>query len=235
MLLADQPMPPLHLRQLGVVRYADGLALQQQLREQRCEDRIPDTLLLLQHHPVLTTTRRWGREHLLASEEMLAARGVEIHETDRGGDITAHAPGQLVAYPILKLEGEERDLPRYVRNLEGAVMDVLQQHGLTGHRIEGEAGVWMEPVHEHGKWEKVCAIGVKGSRFVMSHGLALNVTTDLSIFDLIVPCGLGHRGVTSMQSRLGPRTPTMDVVEKQLAQALARSLRRDLVETPAPS
>jgi lipoyl(octanoyl) transferase len=221
--------PPLLVRRLGLVPYRDAFALQQQLRTQRINDAIPDTLLLLEHPAVITVTRRWGRTHVLADDAALAARGIEVVEVDRGGDVTAHAPGQLVAYPIVKLHGAERDLPRYVRALEQAVLDVLAALGLSGLRVAGESGVFMEPLLAGGRLEKVAAVGVKGTRFVMSHGTALNVTTDLSIFDLVVPCGLSHRGVTRVQDRLpSSATPSMDRVMDLFAPALARALGRTL-------
>ncbi|MEW5849969.1 MAG: lipoyl(octanoyl) transferase LipB [Myxococcota bacterium] len=220
--------PPLHVKHLGTVPYVDGLRIQRELREARLRDDVEDTLLLLEHPPVITVTRRHGRANVLVDDATLAARGVELHEADRGGDVTAHAPGQLVAYPVVKLHGAEKDLPRYVRNLEGAVIDVLAQYGLVGVRVPGESGVFMEPTVEGGRLEKVCAIGVKGTRWVMSHGLALNVRTDLSVFSLIVPCGLQHRGVTSLRERLGEGAPSVGEAGVRLAEALARSLGRML-------
>ena len=219
--------PVLEIRRLGMVPYREALALQQTLRTQRLEDAIPDTVLLLEHPAVLTVTRRFGRSNVLASEQQLHALGIDVVEVDRGGDVTAHAPGQLVAYPIVKLQGEQRDLPRYVRALEQSVLDVLARLGLAGQRVAGESGVFLEPQSPDGKLEKICAVGVKGTRFVMSHGLAFNVRTDLSIFSLIVPCGLHHRGVTSLQARLGPAaTPTVDDMGEQVAVALAAALGR---------
>lgn len=216
------------VKRLGVVPYLEAFALQKEMREQRIHDEIPDTLLLLEHPPVITVTRRFGRQNVLVSDEVLAAKNISLVEVDRGGDVTAHAPGQVVAYPIVKLAGEERDLPRYVRALEQAVIDVLALHGLEGMRIKGESGVFLEPRTPGGLTEKICAIGVKGTRFVMSHGLAFNVATDLSIFGLIVPCGLQHRGVTSLLQRLGERTPSVEQVMDELAPALAKSLGRTL-------
>ena len=158
--------PPLVMRRLGMVAYEDAFELQKQLREQRLHDEIHDTLLLLQHPPVITITRRFGRQNVLASDAELAARTIHLVEVDRGGDVTAHAPGQLVAYPIVKLGADERDLPRYVRGLEQAVMDVMAAHGLTGERIAGESGVFLPPVEPGGLFEKISAVGVKGTRWV---------------------------------------------------------------------
>ncbi|MBI5498089.1 MAG: lipoyl(octanoyl) transferase LipB [Deltaproteobacteria bacterium] len=230
----SDPAPVLRLRKLGTVPYRDAFDLQKQLRDQRQDDVIPDTLLLLEHPAVITITRRWGRTNVLATDALLAARGIDLVEVDRGGDVTVHAPGQLVAYPIVKLEGEERDLPRYVRALEQAVLDVMAGLGLAGQRIPGESGVFLDPPAPGGRMEKICAVGVKGTRFVTSHGLAFNVTTDLSVFSLVVPCGLQHRGVTSLQARLGARTPPMDAVMDTLAPALARALGRRLEAAAGP-
>ena len=129
--------PPLQARHLGLLPYAEAFALQKQLREQRLADDIPDTLLLLQHPPTITITRRFGRTHVLVSDEELARQHIALVEVDRGGDVTAHAPGQLVAYPIIKLVGAERDLPRFLRALEAAVISVLQRFGITDKRRDG--------------------------------------------------------------------------------------------------
>ena len=222
-------LPPLAVHRMGIVPYRDALAEQQRVRAQRLAGQGQDTLLLLEHPPVITTTRRHGASHITADPDVLSAHGVEVVQTDRGGDVTAHALGQLVAYPIVRLEGPERDLPRYMRNLEQAVLGVLQAVGLEGIRVVGEPGVFLAPTAEGGKYEKVCAVGVKGTRFVMSHGLALNVSTALEVFGFIVPCGLHHRGVTSLQARLGARTPSMDAVMDLLAPRLATALGRALV------
>jgi lipoyl(octanoyl) transferase len=183
---------------LGLVPYGEALALQQHLVERRRRDEIPDQLLLLQHPPVITTGVRTAdaRDHIVAGVEELQRRGVEVHEAGRGGDVTFHGPGQLVGYPILALPPERRDLHRYVRDLEEALILSLRRWGIEGGRISGLTGVWVGQ-------EKVAAIGVRVSRWITSHGFALNVTTDLSHFGLIVPCGITDKGVTSMQRLLG--------------------------------
>lgn len=183
---------------LGLVPYGEALALQQHLVERRRRDEIPDQLLLLQHPPVITTGVRTAdaRAHIVAGVEELQRRGVEVHEAGRGGDVTFHGPGQLVGYPILALPPERRDLHRYVRDLEEALILSLRRWGIEGGRISGLTGVWVGQ-------EKVAAIGVRVSRWITSHGFALNVTTDLSHFGLIVPCGITDKGVTSMQRLLG--------------------------------
>lgn len=191
---------------LGLVPYAEALALQQDLVERRRREEIPDQLLLLQHPPVITTGVRTAdaRAHIVAGEAQLRARGVEVHEAGRGGDVTFHGPGQLVGYPILALPSERRDLHRYVRDLEEALILTIRGWGLEGGRIKGLTGVWVGQ-------EKVAAIGVRVSRWITSHGFALNVTTDLSHFGLIVPCGITDKGVTSMERLLGRPVPMAEV------------------------
>ena len=186
-------MRELAVRRLGTVTYADGLALQQTLVEDRRADRIPDTLVLLQHPHVLTlgVKRDAARSHVVASPDVLQARGVEVHEAGRGGDITYHGPGQLVAYPILDLRPDRQDVHRYVRDLEEVLIRTAADCGIASTRIPGLTGVWVGD-------QKLAAIGVRISRWITSHGFALNHRTDLSHFQLIVPCGIADRGVTSL-------------------------------------
>ncbi len=188
----------LHVRKLGLVPYADALALQRSLVEDRRAGRIGDTLLLLEHPHVLTLGVRGdgGRAHILASAETLAARGVEVFEAGRGGDVTYHGPGQLVGYPILDLSPEYRDVHRYVRNLEEVLIRTAGDYGIAAGRVDGLTGVWV------GR-EKLAAIGVRIARWITSHGFALNVDANLDYFSLIVPCGLADRGVTSLSRLLG--------------------------------
>lgn len=212
-------MRTLEVRRLGVVPYADGLALQQQLVDDRRAGRIGDTLLLLQHPHVLTIgVRKDGHRHVLATPERLAALGVDVHETGRGGDVTYHGPGQIVGYPILDLNPDRRDVHRYVRDLEDVMIRVCERHGLEADRIAGRSGTWvMSP--QLGP-EKIGAIGVRVSRWITSHGFAFNVTTDLSYFGLIVPCGISDRGVTSLEKATG-RAHDLPAVEAQLIAAFA--------------
>lgn len=189
----------IEVRRLGTVPYAEALELQAQLVQQRRDGTIADQLLLLEHPPVITlgVKARNDRSHVLASEEVLRAQGVDMHESGRGGDVTYHGPGQLVGYPILHLdEPARRDVHRYVRDLEEMLIRALAEFGIEASRAPGLTGVWVGS-------DKVAAIGVRISRWVTSHGFALNVDTDLSRFDLIVPCGIRGRGVTSMQRLLG--------------------------------
>lgn len=191
-------MKRLQVRSLGTVGYEEGVALQARLVEARRLGEIPDTLLLLEHPHVVTLGVKVHRDrtHVVASPEVLAARGVTVHESGRGGDVTYHGPGQLVGYPIFDLNPDRRDLHRYVRDVEEALIRALADFGIAAGRLAGLTGVWVGDA-------KVAAIGVRISRWVTSHGFALNLTTDLSYFDLIVPCGIADRGVTSMERLLG--------------------------------
>jgi lipoyl(octanoyl) transferase len=194
------------VRRLGVVPYVDGLELQRQLVDERKADRIPDTLLLLQHPHVLTIgVKKDGRSHILASPERLQSLGVDVFETGRGGDVTYHGPGQLVGYPIVDLNPDRRDVHRYVRDLEEVMIRVCADYGLAAGRVKGFSGAWIGD-------EKIGAIGVRISRWITSHGFAFNVATDVDFFNLIVPCGIADKGVTSLASKLG-RAVSMDEVE----------------------
>jgi lipoyl(octanoyl) transferase len=178
------------LRELGRTDYATALELQRQLVAERYEGIIPDQLLLLEHPHVITLGRNGHAGNLLASAEVLSRAGVAFHPTDRGGDITYHGPGQLVGYPIVDLREWKRDVGAYVRGVEQAIIDTLADYGISAGRIPKLTGVWVDD-------RKIAAIGVHISRWVTSHGFALNVSTDLSYFQYIVPCGL-TKPVTSM-------------------------------------
>jgi lipoyl(octanoyl) transferase len=199
----------LDVRKLGLVSYEDALALQRSLVDDRRAGRIGDTLLLLEHPHVITLGVRGGRSHVLATAEVLAARGVEIHETGRGGDVTYHGPGQIVGYPILDLNPDRRDVHQYVRDLEEVLIRTAADFGIAAGRVSGLTGVWVGD-------EKLAAIGVRIARWITSHGFALNVTTDLDYFSLIVPCGIADRGVTSMSRLLG-RPVELDKVQGRIA------------------
>lgn len=190
-------MRALEVRHLGRLAYGDALALQRALVADRQAGRVDDLLLLVEHAPVLTLGVRGdgGRGHILATDAQLAARGIEVFEAGRGGDVTYHGPGQVVGYPILDLNPDRRDVHRYVRDLEEVLIRVAADFGVTGGRMPGLTGVWVGG-------EKLAAIGVRISRWVTSHGFALNVTTNLDDFNLIVPCGIADRGITSF-ARLG--------------------------------
>jgi lipoyl(octanoyl) transferase len=204
-------MRPLEIRRLGLVHYADALALQKTLVTERQAQRVDDLLLLVEHPPVLTLGVRGdgGRGHILASDAVLAARGIEVFETGRGGDVTYHGPGQLVGYPIVDLNPDRRDVHRYVRDLEAVLIGAAADCGISAGRLAGLTGVWVGP-------EKLAAIGVRISRWVTSHGFALNVSTNLDDFQLIVPCGIADRGVTSL-AKLGAATDWHTVEERVIA------------------
>ena len=199
------------VRRIGRIAYGDALALQRSLVEDRRAGRIPDTLLLVEHPHVLTLGVRGdgGRSHILASPDTLAARGVEVYETGRGGDITYHGTGQIVGYPILDLRPDRCDVHRYVRDLEEVLIRTAADYGIQAQRVEGLTGVWV------GR-EKLAAIGVRIARWITSHGFAFNVTTDLEYFNLIVPCGIPDRGVTSLARLLGRRVELADVQDRIL-------------------
>jgi lipoyl(octanoyl) transferase len=205
------------VRRLGLIDYDAALDLQQRLVEDRRGGRIGDTLLLLQHPPVITlgVKTRGQRANVVATPEVLSRAGVKVRETGRGGDVTYHGPGQLVGYPILDLRPDRRDVHRYVRDLEQALIDALATFGIQGGRVAGLTGVW---IGAQGREQKIAAIGVRISRWITSHGFALNVGTDLSHFDLIVPCGIVDRGVTSMERALG-RPVEMATVEDAVVRA----------------
>jgi lipoyl(octanoyl) transferase len=213
--------------QLGTVDYAAGLRLQERLVALRKEGRIGDVLLLLEHSPVITLGRNAKAKNILASPELLAQRGVELFECDRGGDVTFHGPGQIVGYPIFDLrempssEGKRKTLGaiEYVRRLEEVLIRTCADFGIPAKRIAGLTGVWTN--HTDGapaRESKIAAIGVHISRAVTSHGFALNVNTDLSYFNLIIPCGIEAKAVTSIEKELGKPMPLQDV-----AHALSRN------------
>ena len=196
------------VRRLGVVDYPAALDLQRELVEQRKQGLIPDQLLLLEHPHVITLGARNhnARSNVLETPESLARQGVALFETGRGGDVTYHGPGQLVGYPILELPKDRRDVHRYVRDLEEVLIGAVAEFGITAARIPGLTGIWVDD-------RKLAAIGVRISRWVTSHGFALNVSTDLSRFDLIVPCGIADKGVTSMERLLGRPVPMAEVAD----------------------
>jgi lipoate-protein ligase B len=181
---------------LGVMPYAGALTLQREAAKARLSGAIADdVLLLVEHPPVITLGRSTKDGNLLASAELLAARGVELFEVERGGDVTFHGPGQLVGYPIINLEHHTRDLHWYLRQLEEVLMRTLASFDVAGSRSAGKTGVWV-------KDRKIASIGVHARQWVTWHGFALNVTTDLSYFDLMVPCGIQDVAMTSLEREL---------------------------------
>jgi len=226
----------LHLLHLGRIPYAEGLALQQKVVAARKQNLIGDTLLLLEHPPVLTLGRNASRSNILASDEFLAQRGIELHEINRGGDVTYHGPGQLVGYPIIDLRG---DLPGkkgphlgpvdYVRLLEEVLIRTCGDFGVMTQRIAKRTGVWTVPggsIQE----KKIAAIGVHVSQGVTSHGFALNVTTDLRDFEWIIPCGITDRAVTSLELEAdGGHQPTMENAINSAARNFGRIFERQVL------
>ena len=218
----------LEVRRLGRMPYGEALELQKSLVEQRRAGTVGDLLLLVEHPSVLTLGVRGdgGRSHILASDEELASREIGVFETGRGGDITYHGPGQIVGYPIIDLDPDRRDVHKYVRDIEEVLIRVAADYGIVTGRVPGLTGVWAGD-------EKLAAIGVRIQRWVTSHGFALNHTTDLSHFSLIVPCGISDKGVTSLQ-KLGcvaTRSEVEDRIAEHFGAVFGRTVR---TAPPAP-
>jgi lipoyl(octanoyl) transferase len=201
---------------LGLIGYAEAYALQKHVVAARKAEVIDDVILFCEHPHVITQGRNGKREHLLVSERVLRQKGMEYHETSRGGDITYHGPGQIVGYPILNLSTIRRDVVWYVRTLEEAMIRATAEFGVTAERVAGKTGIWVRTGNTE---EKLAAIGVHISRWVTSHGFAYNVSTDLRNFDLIVPCGIADRKATSLEKLLG-----RSVEEKEVAPRIANHL-----------
>jgi lipoyl(octanoyl) transferase len=196
---------------LGRIRYAEALARMEKQVEERLAKRTGDVLFLLEHEPVLTLGRGAKAANIVADPSFLAAQGIEVHETGRGGDVTYHGPGQIVGYPVLDLAPDRKDVRRYVADLEEVMIRACAAYGVTAGRMPGLIGAWVDGSR------KVGAIGVRISRWVTSHGFALNVTTALDGFQLIVPCGIRDKGVTSIARESEGEVcfePALDVVER---------------------
>jgi len=214
------------LLDLGLMAFAEAWDLQRELVAARKASVIPNVLLFCQHPHVITLGRNGKRDHLLASDSKLRQVGVEFHTTDRGGDITYHGPGQLVGYPILDLGGLRKDVVWYVRQLEEAMIRASADFGVVAGRQPGFTGVWVD---RDGRQEKLAAIGVHISRWVTSHGFAYNVSTDLSYFDWIVPCGIADKKPTSLERMLGTRISVNHVagqLTRHLAEVFGLDIRR---------
>jgi lipoate-protein ligase B len=207
---------------LGRTRYRECWDLQRALFARRAVDELTDLLLLTEHEHVFTLGTGADVHHLLAGDAELFERGIDVVAVDRGGDITYHGPGQLVGYPLLDLHAYTRDLHWYLRRLEEVIIRMLGEFHVSGSRLEGYTGVWVGA-------EKICAIGIKASRWITMHGFALNVTTDLSFYDRIIPCGIFDRGVTSLQAVLGS-APPMETVESAVVRAFAEVFGAALTE-----
>ena len=195
------------MRRLGRVSYAEGLALQERLVRERQAQAAPDTLLLLEHDPVFTLGRNARAENVLFPADDLRARGFDVFEVGRGGDVTYHGPGQVVGYPIVDLSPDRRDVHRYVRDLEDVLIRTCADYGIAAERVAGRTGCWV------GR-EKIGAIGVRIARWVTSHGFAFNVANDLAPFGLIVPCGIRDASVTSLTRLLGRPVATEEVMDR---------------------
>ena len=212
--------PLFQLVDLGRMRYAEAMELQQAVVEQRKRGEIPDQLLIVEHPHVVTMGRNGHSENLLASPELLERAGIDFHHTDRGGDVTYHGPGQIVGYPIVDLREWKRDVSAYLRALEQVLIETLDEFGIAAGRMLGATGVWVDGA-------KAAAMGVHISRWVTSHGFALNVDPDLDYFRYIVPCGL-RQPVTSMRA-LGCSAGREEVTAA-IAGAFARVFGRAIME-----
>lgn len=200
-------MKPLLVVNLGRTKYADAWELQKQIFTARLAQRIGDVLLLTEHDHVYTLGKAADDNHLLAKDEELSKKGVDVFWIDRGGDITYHGPGQIVGYPIIDLNQHYNDIHRYLRDIEEAIIRTLGEYGIAAGRESEFTGVWV-------KDEKIAALGVKVSKWITMHGFALNVSTDLSYFDRIIPCGIFHKGVTTLRNLLGKEIVLEDVHKK---------------------
>jgi lipoate-protein ligase B len=212
----------LQVLDLGRVPYEKAWKYQKELVENRRRGEIGDSLVFVEHPPVLTLGRSWKRQNILADTPALTEKGVEVYEVERGGDVTYHGPGQVVGYPIVNLADRGRDLHRYLRDLEEVILRVVGSYGLEARRHEGLTGVWVGE-------EKVCAFGVAVRSWVTYHGFALNVNTDLSFFNLIHPCGIQDMGVTSL-AKLQGHWVDPEEVKARIAEAFAQVFGYSLEE-----
>jgi lipoyl(octanoyl) transferase len=222
--------PSLLIADLGRLPYVEALELQRRVARARITGAVAeDVLLLVEHPPVVTLGRSSKDAHLVASRELLASRGVELHEVERGGDVTFHGPGQLVGYPVIDLKRHRQDLHWYLRQVEEGLIRGIGALGLRGGRLGGFTGVWIDPGADAdggptlagGRPRKIASIGVHARDWVTWHGFALNVETDLSYFDLIVPCGIQGVTMTSVRRELGDGAPALPVVADEIAAAMA--------------
>jgi lipoyl(octanoyl) transferase len=224
----SRAVPSITAHLLGRVGYREAHALQERLLEARIAGQIGDTLLLLEHPPVLTLGRAAKREHVLFAPDHLRSLGVDVVETGRGGDVTYHGPGQLVGYPIVDLKPDRQDVRKYVSSLEETMIRLAADYGITATRVQGLNGAWVED-------RKIGAVGVRIRKWVTMHGFAINGTTDLTHFDWIVPCGIRDRAVTSIERERGVR-PTYEELAEKAARIFASLYEAELTITrEAPS
>ena len=201
---SKQPEMPVIHKDLGFADYKDVWDLQKETHLKKQQGSADDILYTVEHNNVYTLGKTGSRDHILINDEEMKAKGISYYEIDRGGDITYHGPGQLVAYPILDLNNYYKDTHRYLRDLEETVILTLKELGIEAHREEEFTGVWVGE-------EKICAIGIKVSRWITMHGIAFNINTDLSYFDKIIPCGIFHKGVTSIEKITGKKADMAEI------------------------
>lgn len=199
-------MEKVHLLQFQVESYAKIWALQKKLQKEVIEKRQESYLILTQHLPVITLGKSGSYSNLLLSEDELSSKKIQFFEVDRGGDITYHGPGQLVGYPVLNLEHFKKDIHWYLRQLEQSIIETLEEYNILASRIKSLTGVWIQK-------KKICAIGIKTTRWVTMHGFALNVTNDLNPFQSIIPCGIQDKGITSISEQVGNIIPIEEVIK----------------------
>ena len=195
----------LEVIRLGRIRYGDAMKLMQERFEARLRGEVADALFLLEHEPVLTLGRSADESNILIDRKRLAEQGVEVYHSGRGGDVTYHGPGQLVGYPVIELPKDRRDVRKYVHDIEELMIRIIAEYAIEGGRLDGKIGTWID------QSRKIGAIGVRLSKWVTSHGFALNVSTDMQGFELIIPCGLKDLGVTSIEKESG-QCPSMKEV-----------------------
>lgn len=222
----------LHAWRVGRIAYADALALQHRLAEQRKAGEVEDTILLLEHDPVITLGRGAKKEHVLLDEDALREAGFDVHEIGRGGDVTYHGPGQLVGYPIVDLKPDRQDVRKYVASLEETMIRLAADHGLKAERLAKFNGTWLDP--QGFRPRKIGAVGVRISRWVTTHGFAFNVAPDMGHFGVIVPCGIQGKGVTSLDLELRAEdesapVPSVDEVATRAAEHFAALHESELV------
>jgi len=223
----DSFMKVVNVVHLGITDYKTAWDLQRKSFDLRIEGKITDTVIMNEHHHVYTIGKSGDQNHLLAGVEELKEKGADVFFTDRGGDVTYHGPGQLVGYPILRLGDYYLDVHRYLRDIEELIIRTLSEYGIEGSRDENLTGVWVGN-------EKIAAIGVKVSHWVTMHGFALNVNTDLSYFERIIPCGIFHKGVTSMNHLLG-KSISLDEVSSRVLSHFGEVFNVEIRENDAPA